>query len=102
MIRRCPFKPFRPGAVIDTHPGVPEQVSGQSNVTRCDARPAGSPERLLRVHACLPEQFGQVLGPQFLSRGIHEGGEWHVDGAGEMARQRVCEGETEERYTVWV
>ncbi|TNN40957.1 hypothetical protein EYF80_048867 [Liparis tanakae] len=85
-----------PGAVVNTHPRVPEQVSRQNNVTRRDAGPTGSPQRFLQVHARLSEQLGQAFGFQLLAGGIQERRERHVDRTGEMSRQRVCEGEEEE------
>lgn len=75
---------------------MPEQVSSQNNMARCDTRPAADPEWLLQVHPGLLEQPFQVLQPQLLPRGIHKRSEWHADSPREMTWQRVCEGETEE------
>lgn len=97
MLRRCSFKPLTPRAVINTHPWVAEQVSSQNDVTRRDTRTTRSPEWSLQVHSCLSEQFGQGLGSQHLSRRIQETSEWHVDGTGEMAWQRVCGDGTREK-----
>ena len=96
MLRTCLLKPFRPGAVVDTHSRVAQQVSSQDNVTRGDTTTTGGPQWFLQVHPCLSEQFGQALGLQLLSIGIHESREGHVDRTREMAGQRICAGEREE------
>lgn len=95
QVWRCSLKPLGPGAVVNTHPRVAEQVSSQHHVAGGHARPAGGPERLAQVHPRLLEESAQLLVPQLLSRGIHEGSEGHVDGSRKVPRERVCESETE-------
>lgn len=91
--------PLRPPAVVHGHPRVPALVGRQHHVTRRDGRAARGAKRAAEVHASPGKQSLELLPGQEVARLRQEGVEGHAGGAGDVARLRVCQSETENRMS---
>lgn len=93
MFRRSSGEPLRPPSVVHRRPRVAAFLGRQHHVTRRHGRATQDTQGTAEVHASLGEPGLELLLGEEVARLGEEGVERHADGAGDVARLCVCQGE---------